>query len=166
MRNIFLWACASLFVVFLGNTFVACQGCSDRKVDDISEVPGIYKGQATLQIPENLMKLVPDSLKVFLNTPITAKLSIRENDEQKLTLEVVDFKMPQGMVMRPSSCVVSQEEKVFNLEGVGEVALPDQKTLPYEYEGRIEDVSIQVDGTIYIIPKLLGIKMIFRGEKC
>lgn len=105
-------------ISFMMNTMVSCRSCGDKRVDDISKVPGIYKGQAELLIPDNLKKMVkPDSTgkSPIPDGPVPCKLEIKENENKELTIEIVDFKMPNGMEMAPSSCRVSQDGEVFNL---------------------------------------------------
>ena len=102
-------------ITFVINTMVTCRSCGDKRVDDISKVPGIYEGQAELQIPENLKKMVkPDSTgkSPIPDGPIPCKLEIKENENKELTIELVDFKMPmKGMELTPSSCRVVRREK-------------------------------------------------------
>lgn len=169
MKRILFFCSVCLMITFVVNTMVACRSCGDKRVDDISKVPGIYEGQAELQIPENLKKMVkPDSTgkSPIPDGPIPCKLEIKENENKELTIELIDFKMPmKGMELTPSSCRVSQEGEAFVLEGEGKVSLGTKGSLSYEHEGKIEGTDIHLDGTVYIIPKLLGVKIVFDGAK-
>ena len=103
-------------VALFGNLLTGCRSCDDRRVDDISKVPGIYEGQAQIIVPENLKRFVPDSLKGALDKPVDAKLRIQENDKGELTLELVDFTMPlKDMKLQPASCEASEDGEAFNL---------------------------------------------------
>ena len=101
MKRILFFCSVCLMITFVINTMVACRSCGDKRVDDISKVPGIYEGQAELQIPENLKKMVkPDSTgkSPIPDGPIPCKLEIKENKNKELTIELIDFKMPmKGM---------------------------------------------------------------------
>ena len=127
---------------------VSCRSCGDKRVDDISKVPGIYEGQAELLIPDNLKKMVkPDSTgkSPIPDGPIPCKLEIKKNENKELTIEIVDFKMPNGMELAPSSCRVSQDGEVFNLEGEGKVSLGTKGSLSYEHEGNLRGAGRVVD---------------------
>lgn len=169
MKRVLVFCSVCFMILFVTNTMVSCRSCEDKRVDDISKVPGIYKGQAELLIPDNLKKMVkPDSTgkSPIPDDPIPCKLEIKENENKELTIELVDFKMPmEGMELTPSSCRVSQNGEAFELEGEGKVSLGTRGSLSYEHEGKIEGTSIHLDGTVYIIPKLMGVKIVFNGEK-
>ena len=168
MKRILIFCSVCLMILFVMSTMVSCRSCGDKRVDDISKVPGIYEGQAELLIPDNLKKMVtPDSTgkSPIPDGPIPCKLEIKKNENKELTIEIVDFKMPNGMELAPSSCRVSQDGEVFNLEGEGKVSLGTKGSLSYEHEGKIEGTAIHLDGTVYIIPKVLGVKIVFDGEK-
>ena len=171
MRKFLLFSCVCFLSVLGGNMLTSCKSCDDRRVDDVSKVPGIYAGEAQILVPENLKQFIPDSLKGVLDAPVKAKLQIKEGEGKELTLELVDFTMPmEGMTLKPASCAVGQAEedgqKFFTVEGGGSVGLPDDKSLTYEYEGKIREYGIQLNGTIYIVPKLFGVNLVFNGEKC
>ena len=171
MRKFLMFSCVCLLAVLSGNLLTSCKGCDDRRVDDVSKVPGIYEGEAQILVPENLKQFVPDSLKGALDAPVKAKLQIKKGEGEELTLELVDFKMPmEGMTLKPASCSVGSTEEegqeFFTVEGGGTVGLPNDKSLSYEYEGKIQEYGIQLNGTIYIVPKLIGVNLVFKGEKC
>lgn len=170
MKKIFVFCLFCLMSMGMANVFVSCSSCCDKKVDDVSEIPGIYEGQAELQIPDNLKKMIkPDSTgkSPIPDGPLPCKLEIKKNAEDKLTIELVDFKMPmEGMTMTPSSCEVTEDGEAFALSGEGKVMLgKNGSALSYVHEGKIEGSDIHLEGTVYIIPKLLGVKIVFNGVK-
>lgn len=78
-------------ILFVMSTMVSCRSCGDKRVDDISKVPGIYEGQAELLIPDNLKKMVkPDSTgkSPIPDGPIPCKLEIKKNENKELTIEI------------------------------------------------------------------------------
>ena len=154
-------------VVAAGSLLSSCQSCGDKRVEDISDVPGVYEGKAKVVVPEKLVKMVPDSLKGMVNTPLPAKIEIKKTADGSLVMELKDFETPKEMMeLRPSSIAVEQEGEAFTMAGEGEVALKDGKKFTYAHEGRIEGTAIHMDGIIYIIPKIFGIQIVFDGEKC
>ena len=167
MKKVLTWSIVCCVVALFGNLLTGCRSCDDRRVDDISKVPGIYEGQAQIIVPENLKRFVPDSLKGALDKPVDAKLRIQENDKGELTLELVDFTMPvKDMKLQPASCEASEDGEAFKLTGAGTVGLPNDKSLSYEYEGSIQEYLLKLEGTVYIVPKLFGVNLVFEGEKC
>ena len=163
-------------VVAAGSLLSSCQSCGDKRVEDISDVPGVYEGEAKVVVPEKLVKMVPDSLKGMVNTPLPAKIEIKKTADGSLVMELKDFETPKEMMeLQPSSIAVvvqsllnryEQEGEAFTMAGEGEVALKDGKKFTYAHEGRIEGTAIHMDGIIYIIPKIFGIQIVFDGEKC
>lgn len=166
MRKILILSILSV-VACLGWLFNSCQSCKDNRVNDISDIPGIYEGKAEVFVPENLKKMVkPDSTgkSPIPDKPVACKLQIKENDNKELTIELVDFMPMQGLELTPSSCDVTQDGEAFGLSGEGKVAF-GKTQLSYVHEGKITGSNIHLDGTVYIIPKLLGVKIVFDGEK-
>ena len=48
MKRILIFCSVCLMILFVMSTMVSCRSCGDKRVDDISKVPGIYEGQAEL----------------------------------------------------------------------------------------------------------------------
>lgn len=167
-RELFLIGTVFLLMTVLW-AFSSCSSCSDERAKDVSGVPGIYDGEATLVVPESLKAMInrPDSTgnTPIPDGPIPCKLEIKANENNELEIQLVDFTMPvEGVVLTPVKCHVTQEGKVFNLAGDGEVTFGERK-LSYSHEGKVEERGLNMEGTISIIPKLLEVKIVFKGEK-
>lgn len=97
MKRILLF-CGILFL--LSSTvhlMTSCTGCSRKKANDVTSLPGVYKGEATIELPDHIKSMIkpaPDGKKLIPDEPVPCKLEITRNAEEEIFIQLIDFKMP------------------------------------------------------------------------
>lgn len=141
-----------------------------EKAKDISSLPGIYEGEATLVIPDHLKKMaeniqVNGQKAVLPDGPIPCKVELKANEKNEICAELVDFKMPvEGMKLPQAICSVTQIEEIFNLEGKGNIDYGEKK-LNFSHKGTIRDQELDIALTLVIVPFMVEPKVVFKGKK-
>lgn len=83
MKRILLF-CGILFL--LSSTvhlMTSCTGCSRKKANDVTSLPGVYKGEATIELPDHIKSMIkPASRREKINTGRTGSLQIRNNPKR------------------------------------------------------------------------------------
>lgn len=136
---------------------------------DVTALPGIYEGKATLVLSDYLKKMVEKvqtgGQKLSLDEPIPCKVEVKVNEKNEVTMELVDFKMPmEGIVLAPSICTVIEKDGVYSLKGEGSVNYGQQR-FNYSHEGKIRDEELNAELTLTIIPMMAEPKVVFKGKR-
>ena len=143
---------------------------SGEKVEDVSSLPGIYEGEATLVISDHLRKMAEnvqvDGEKVVIpDGPIPCKVELKANENNEISMELVDFKMPvEGMKLPQAICSVTRKEEIFNLDGKGNINYGDKK-LNFSHKGTIQDDELDIALTLVVVPFMVEPKVVFKGKK-
>ena len=77
-RNIFFIGIL-LLIIPITSLLTSCNSCSDRRAHDISSLPGLYEGEATIILPDHVKAMLkPDAEGKTLvpEGPIPCKISI------------------------------------------------------------------------------------------
>lgn len=143
---------------------------SGEKAGDVSCLTGIYEGEATLVIPAHLKKMaeniqVNGQKAVLPDGPIPCKVELKVCENNNISMELVDFKMPiEGMKLPQAICSVTRKEKIFNLDGKGNINYEDKK-LNFSHKGTIQDGELAMDLTLVVVPFMVEPKVVFKGKK-
>ena len=160
-----IWMISILFVM---SCLIGCSGCNGEKADDVSTLPGVYTGEATLILPEQLKAMVKadsNGKKLIPDGPVKCKLRVKENQQKNITIEIEEFKMPvKGVEIAAAPCHVTQDKETFFLNGEGSVKYK-KNSIDYTHEGSIEKGKMQLTITIPIIPMLVEPQIVFKGQK-
>ena len=146
-RNIFFIGIL-LVVISTTSLLTSCNSCSDRRVHDVSSLPGLYEGEATI--------ILPDHVKAMLKPDANGK---------NVTLNLVDFTMPvKGITVNPALSKVTETDSTLNLEGGGKVSV-GQQTISYTHKGKVAEDQLNLDITVTVIPMIVEPKIVFKGKK-
>ena len=119
MKRQFLSSTWVILVAVFVFALTGCAGCGGKRAEDVSSLPGVYKGEATLVLPEQLKAMVKadaDGKKLIPDGPVPCKLRINEHPNGGVTIEIEEFEMPmQGVNIAPAACQVTQSGKTFTL---------------------------------------------------
>ena len=166
-RNI-LFIGILLFITASASLFSACTSCSERKAQDITSLPGIYTGEATIVLPDHvkaMMKTNPEGNKLVPEGPIPCKIEIKSDENKQLSLQLIGFQMPvSGIVVSPAKSEVTQTDTTFNLKGGGDVTYGQMK-MSYTHEGKIKQDDLDLDITVSIIPMVVEPRIVFKGKR-
>ena len=104
-RNIFFIGIL-LLIIPITSLLTSCNSCSDRRAHDISSLPGLYEGEATIILPDHVKAMLkPDAEGKTLvpEGPIPCKISITADTSKNVKLNLVDFTMPvKGITVNPA----------------------------------------------------------------
>ncbi len=168
MKRQFLSSTWVILVAVFVFALTGCAGCGGKRAEDVSSLPGVYKGEATLVLPEQLKAMVKadaDGKKLIPDGPVPCKLRINEHPNGGVTIEIEEFEMPmQGINIAPAACQVTQSGKTFTLSGEGNVKVGDN-SIDYSHEGTIEKGNMDLTITVPLIPMLVEPQIVFKGEK-
>lgn len=158
-----------LFAIITTSSLLnSCNSCSDHRAHDISSLPGLYEGEATIILPDHVKAMLkPDANgKTFVpEGPIPCKIKITADTSQNVTLQLVDFTMPmRGITVDPAQGKVTSTDTTFNLEGSGKVSV-GQQTISYTHKGKILNNNLDLDITVTVIPMIVEPKIVFKGKK-
>ena len=149
-RNIFFIGIL-LVVISTTSLLTSCNSCSDRRVHDVSSLPGLYEGEATI--------ILPDHVKAMLKPDANGNTLIN------VTLNLVDFTMPvKGITVNPALSKVTETDSTLNLEGGGKVSV-GQQTISYTHKGKVAEDQLNLDITVTVIPMIVEPKIVFKGKK-
>lgn len=166
-RNIFFIGILSLIILFT-SLLTSCDSCSDRRAHDVSSLPGLYEGEATIILPDHVKAMLkPDAEGKTLvpEGPIPCKISITADTSKNVTLNLVDFTMPvKGITVNPALSKVTETDSTLNLEGNGKVAV-GQQTISYSHKGKVSKDQLDLDITVSVIPMIVEPKIVFKGRK-
>lgn len=164
-KNIF-FTLVLLFIVSAHALFTSCNSCSDRRADDTSKLPGVYRGEATIVLPDRVKAMVPaDAEGMIPKDPIPCGIEIQADSNGMLSLKLVDFTMPvKGITVNPATATVSFNNETFTLKGNGNVNVGSH-VMSYSQEGNIKNDSLVLDITVSVIPFVVEPKVVFRGKK-
>ena len=164
-RNIFFIGIL-LVVISTTSLLTSCNSCSDRRVHDVSSLPGLYEGEATIILPDHVKAMLkPDANGNTLipEGPIPCKISITADTSKNVTLNLVDFTMPvKGITVNPALSKVT--DSTLNLEGAGKVSV-GQQTISYTHKGKVTEDQLNLDITVTVIPMIVEPKIVFKGKK-
>ena len=164
-RNIFFIGIL-LVVISTTSLLTSCNSCSDRRVHDVSSLPGLYEGEATIILPDHVKAMLkPDANGNTLipEGPIPCKISITADTSKNVTLNLVDFTMPvKGITVNPALSKVT--DSTLNLEGGGKVSV-GQQTISYTHKGKVAEDQLNLDITVTVIPMIVEPKIVFKGKK-
>ena len=144
-RNIFFIGIL-LVVISTTSLLTSCNSCSDRRVHDVSSLPGLYEGEATIILPDHVKAMLkPDANGNTLipEGPIPCKISITVN---------------------PALSKVTETDSTLNLEGGGKVSV-GQQTISYTHKGKVAEDQLNLDITVTVIPMIVEPKIVFKGKK-
>ena len=166
-RNIFFIGIL-LVVISTTSLLTSCNSCSDRRVHDVSSLPGLYEGEATIILPDHVKAMLkPDANGNTLipEGPIPCKISITADTSKNVTLNLVDFTMPvKGITVNPALSKVTETDSTLNLEGGGKVSV-GQQTISYIHKGKVTEDQLNLDITVTVIPVIVEPKIVFKGKK-
>lgn len=164
-KNIF-FTLVLLFIVSAHALFTSCNSCSDRRGDDTSKLPGVYRGEATIVLPDHVKAMVPaDAEGMIPKDPIPCGIEIQADTNGMLSLKLVNFTMPvKGITVNPATATVSFSNETFTLKGNGNVNV-GSRVMSYSQEGNIKNDSLVLDITVSVIPFVVEPKVVFRGKK-
>lgn len=157
-----------LVIISITSLLTSCNSCSDRQAHDISPLPGLYEGEATIILPDHVKAMLkPDANGNTLvpEGPIPCKISITADTSKNVTLNLVDFTMPvKGITVNPAQSKVTETDTTFNLEGGGKVSV-GQQTISYSHKGKVLENQLDLDITVTVIPMIVEPKIVFKGKK-
>ncbi|MEY8594167.1 calycin-like domain-containing protein [Butyricimonas hominis] len=163
-KNIFF---TILLVVFMSVPvlFTSCNSCSDRRTGDIDKLPGVYRGEATIVLPDHVKAMVPPEAKGMIpEGPIPCGIEIQADTNETLALKLVDFTMPvRGITVDAATATITSTNGIFSLKGNGNVSVGSRK-MSYTHEGTIKNDSLALDITVSIIPFVVEPKIVFKGK--
>ena len=166
-RNVFFIGIL-LLIIPITSLLTSCNSCSDRQAHDISSLPGLYEGEATIILPDHVKAMLkPDAEGKTLvpEGPIPCKISITADTSKNVTLNLVDFTMPvKGIMVNPAQGKVTETDSTFNLEGRGNVSV-GQQTISYTHKGKVSKNQLDLDITVTVIPMIVEPKIVFTGKK-
>ncbi len=157
-----------LIIISISSLLTSCNSCSDRRAHDISSLPGLYEGEATILLPDHVKAMLkPDANGNTLvpEGPIPCKISITADSSNYVTLNLVDFTMPvKGITVNPAIGKVTETDTTLHVEGSGNVSAGKQ-TISYTHSGKVSENHLDLDITVSIVPMFIEPKIIFKGEK-
>ena len=157
-----------LVTITTSSLLSSCNSCSDRRARDVSSLPGLYEGEATIILPDHVKAMLkPDANGKTLvpEGPIPCKIRITADTSKNVTLQLVDFTMPvRGITVDPAKSKVIETDTTFNLEGGGKVTA-GQQTISYTHKGKIQNDNLDLDITVTVIPMIVEPKIVFKGKK-
>ena len=160
-RNIFFIGIL-LVVISTASLLTSCNSCSDRRVHDVSSLPGLYEGEATIILPDHVKAMLkPDANGNTLipEGPIPCKISITADTSKNVTLNLVE-----GITVNPALSKVTETDSTLNLEGGGKVSV-GQQTISYTHKGKVTEDQLNLDITVTVIPMIVEPKIVFKGKK-
>ena len=99
-----------LVTITTSSLLSSCNSCSDRRARDVSSLPGLYEGEATIILPDHVKAMLkPDANGKTLvpEGPIPCKIRITADTSKNVTLQLVDFTMPvRGITVDPAKSKV------------------------------------------------------------
>ena len=153
---------------FFALSIAGCAGYGGKRAEDVSSLSGVYKGEATLVLPEQLKAMVKadaDGKKLIPDGPVPCKLRVNEDEHGGVTIEIEEFEMPvQGVEIAPAPCHVTQNDRTFTLSGEGNVKV-GENAFDYSHVGTIEKGNMDLTITVPLIPMLVEPQIVFKGEK-
>ena len=71
MKRQFLSSTWVILMAVLVFALTGCAGCGGKRAEDVSSLPGVYKGEATLVLPEQLKAMVkaPEASTISTEPP-------------------------------------------------------------------------------------------------
>ena len=144
-RNIFFIGIL-LVVISTTSLLTSCNSCSDRRVHDVSSLPGLYEGEATI--------ILPDHVKAMLKPDANGNTLIPEGP--------IPCKI--GITVNPALSKVTETDSTLNLEGGGKVSV-GQQTISYTHKGKVAEDQLNLDITVTVIPMIVEPKIVFKGKK-
>ena len=157
-----------LVTITTSSLLSSCNSCSDRRARDVSSLPGLYEGEATIILPDHVKAMLkPDANGKTLvpEGPIPCKIRITADTSKNVTLQLVDFTMPvRGITVDPAKSKVIETDTTFNLEGGGKVTA-GQQTISYTHKGKIQNDNLDLDITVTVIPMIVEPKIVFKWKK-
>lgn len=166
-KNLF-FTLVSLVFLSAPVSFTSCNGCSDRHEGDTGKLPGVYRGEATIVLPDHVKAMVPPGAKGMIpEGPIPCGIEITADSNGTLALKLVDFTMPaRGITIDPATATATPtpDGDAFTLKGGGNVNAGTRK-MSYSHEGKVQHDSLNLKATISIIPFVVEPKIVFKGKK-
>lgn len=166
-RNIFFIGIL-LLIIPLTSLLNSCNSCSDRRAHNVSSLPGLYEGEATIILPDHVKAMLkPDAEGKTLvpEGPIPCKIRITADTNKNVTLNLVDFTMPiKGITVNPARGKVTETDSTLNLEGGGNVSI-GQQTISYTHKGKVSKDQLDLDITVTVIPMIVEPKIVFKGKR-
>lgn len=157
-----------LLIISSTSLLTSCNSCSDRQTNDISSLPGLYEGEATIILPDHvkaMLKLDAEGKTLVPEDPIPCKIRITADTNKNVTLDLVDFTMPvKGITVNPAQGKVTETDSTLNLEGSGKVSV-GQQTISYTHKGKMSKDQLDLDITVTVIPMIVEPKIVFKGKK-
>ncbi|GEM_PF-524288 len=148
--------------------FTSCNSCSDRRAGDLDKLPGVYRGEATIVLPDHVKAMVPPEAKGMIpEGPIPCGIEITADSNGTLALRLVNFTMPvRGITVDPASATATatSTDDAFSLKGGGNVNVGTRK-MSYSHEGKVQHDSLALDITVSVIPFVVEPKIVFKGKK-
>lgn len=146
--------------------FTSCNSCSDRRAGDLDKLPGVYRGEATIVLPDHVKTMVPPEAKGMIpEGPIPCGIEITADSNGTLALRLVNFTMPvRGITVDPASATATSTDDAFSLKGGGNVNVGTRK-MSYSHEGKVQHDSLALDITVSVIPFVVEPKIVFKGKK-
>ena len=147
--------------------FTSCNSCSDRRAGDLDKLPGVYRGEATIVLPDHVKAMVPPEAKGMIpEGPIPCGIEITADSNGTLALRLVNFTMPvRGITVDPATATAtSTDNDALDLKGGGNVNAGTRK-MSYSHEGKVRNDSLSLDITVSVIPFVVEPKIVFKGKK-
>ena len=168
MKKVIPFSGLVILTVLLAQVFTGCVGCGGERAEDVSSLPGVYAGEATLVLPEQLKAMVKaddKGRKLIPDGPVPCKLRVNEDGKGSVTIEIEEFEMPVPNVrVAPAACHVTQADRTFTLSGEGNVKV-GENSFDYSHEGTIEKGNMSLTITVPLIPMLVEPQIKFVGKK-
>lgn len=166
-KNIF-FTLVLLFIVSAHALFTSCNSCTDRRAGDTSNLPGVYRGEATIVLPAHVKAMLDaDSTARTLvpRDPVPCSIRIKADSSQTLSLELENFTMPvRGITLDPATAEATVTDATTSLKGNGNVNV-GSRVISYTHEGTIKNDSLNLNITVSIIPFVVEPKIVFKGKK-
>lgn len=152
----------------VGVVIALCCGRNGGKLENVSDLQGVYEGEAVVHLDDKLKEMVDkmaaDQDVALPEGPIHCKVGLNVDENGGVTMELVDFIMPvKEMSIEPSVCTATKVEDGFSVTGEGKVKY-GMFGIKYSHEGKI--VGKKLTAELKMAVPLSGeLKVNFEGER-
>ena len=139
-----------------------------KKVEQVGDIAGVYEGEAVVQMDEKLKTFAEQLAKqnnvALPEGPLVCKIGVKVDEANKVTMELVDFKLPvEGVALEPSECVATKIGNGFAVTGEGKVKY-GIFGITYTHEGTIIGDVLNAELKM-AVPMSGNLTVAFEGKK-
>ena len=140
----------------------------EKKVEEVGDIAGVYEGEAVVQMDEKL-KAFAEQLATQNNValpegPLVCKIGVEVDESNKVTMELVDFKLPvEGVTLEPSQCTATKAGNGFAVTGEGKLKY-GIFGITYTHEGTIAGETLNAELKM-AVPMSGNLTVTFEGKK-